>query len=118
VPARTLPPGPDFGYHAGTATRTPAVEETALLRLFANGLFDRIVAIQNEDRHTRDFRLTPRERHCLMWAGAGKTTAEIADILALAEHVVDQSIASCIRKLGAINRTQAAAKAIRLRVID
>lgn len=96
----------------------PAIEETALLSLIANGLFDRIVAIQNEERYTRDFRLTPRERHCLMWAGAGKTTAEIADILALAEHVVDQSIANCTRKLGAVNRAQAVAKAIRPRVID
>ncbi|MFN3550148.1 MAG: LuxR C-terminal-related transcriptional regulator [Mesorhizobium sp.] len=96
----------------------PAVEETAILNLFANGLFDRIVSIHNEERYTRDFRLTLRERQCLMWTSAGKTTVEIAGILQLSEHTVNQHVASCIQKLGAANRIQAVAKAIRLRVID
>lgn len=96
----------------------PAIGETALLSLFAHGLFDRIVAIQNEERYTHDFRLTLRERQCLMWTGAGKSTAEIAQILDWSEHAVDQHMAACTRKLGADNRTHAVAKAIRLRVID
>ena len=96
----------------------PSLEETALLSLIANGLFDRIVAIQNEERYTRDFRLTLRERQCLMWTSAGKTTSEIARILDLSEHTVNQHVAACTQKLGAVNRTQAVAKAIRLRVID
>lgn len=96
----------------------PTLEETALLSLIANGLFDRIVAIQNEERYTRDFRLTLRERQCLMWTSAGKTTSEIARILELSEHTVNQHVAACTQKLGAANRTQAVAKAIRLRVID
>jgi len=96
----------------------PTLTETALLSLFANGVFDRVVEIQNEDRYTHDFRLTPRERQCLMWTGAGKSTSEIARILELSEHTVNQYIATCAQKLGAVNRTQAVAKAIRLRVID
>ena len=96
----------------------PELEETALLSLFANGLFDRIVSIQNEERYTHDFRLTLRERQCLMWTSAGKTAPEIAEILDLSEHMVEHHIAACIDKLGAVNRTQAVAKAIRLRVID
>jgi DNA-binding CsgD family transcriptional regulator len=96
----------------------PALEETALLSLLANGLFDRMVAIQNEERYTRDFRLTLRERQCLIWTSAGKTTSEIARILELSEHTVNQHVAACTQKLGAANRTQAVAKAIRLRVID
>jgi LuxR family transcriptional regulator, quorum-sensing system regulator BjaR1 len=96
----------------------PALEETALLSLVAHGLFDRIVAIQNEERYTRDFRLTLRERQCLMWTSAGKTAPEIADILELSEQMVEHHLAGCIDKLGAVNRTQAVAKAIRLRVID
>ncbi|WP_170314575.1 helix-turn-helix transcriptional regulator [Aquibium carbonis] len=102
----------------GGERSTPTLAETALLSLFVNGVFDRIVAIQNEDRYTHDFRLTPRERQCLMWTGAGKSTAEIARILELSEHTVNQHIATCAQKLGAVNRTQAVAKAIRLRVID
>lgn len=96
----------------------PQIGETALLSLFANSLFDRIVAIQNEERYTHDFRLTLRERQCLMWTGAGKSTSEIARILELSEHTVNQHIATCGQKLGAANRTQAVAKAIRLRVIE
>ncbi len=92
--------------------------ETALLSLFAHGLFDRIVTIQNEERHTGDFRLTLRERQCLMWTSAGKTAAEIAGILELSEQMVEHHVGCCVDKLGAANRTQAVAKAIRLRVID
>lgn len=96
----------------------PALQETALLSLLAHGLFDRVVAIQNEERYTREFRLTLRERQCLMWTSAGKTAPEIAEILDLSEHMVEHHLAGCIDKLGAVNRTQAVAKAIRLRVID
>ncbi len=96
----------------------PTLTETALLSLIVNGVFDRAIAIQNVDRHTQDFRLTPRERQCLMWSGAGKSTSEIAGILELSEHTVNQCLATCAQKLGATNRTQAVAKAIRLRVID
>lgn len=96
----------------------PALAETALLSLFAHGLFDRIVAIQNVERYTQDFRLTQRERQCLMWTSAGKTGPEIAEILELSEHMVEHHLAACVDKLGAVNRIQAVAKAIRLRVID
>jgi DNA-binding CsgD family transcriptional regulator len=53
-----------------------------------------------------------------MWTSAGKTSAEIAAILGLSEHTINQHIAASTQKLGALNRTQAVAKAIRLRVID
>jgi LuxR family quorum sensing-dependent transcriptional regulator len=102
----------------GGDRRAPKIDELAIWTLAANGLFDRVVTICERDTPAGDFRLTSRERQCLMWTSAGKTSAEIAAILNLSEHTVNQHIAASAQKLGAMNRTQAVAKAIRLRVID
>lgn len=57
--------------------------------------------------------LSPRERECLQWTAAGKTSWEIATILCLSQSTTDGYIASATRKLGAANRTQAVAEGIR-----
>lgn len=61
--------------------------------------------------------LSPRERECLQWTAAGKTSWEIAAILRLSRTTADGYIASATRKLGAVNRTQAVAEGIRRGVI-
>lgn len=61
--------------------------------------------------------LTRRERQCLLWTSVGKTSWETAQILEISQHTADWYIASAIRKLGAANRTQAVAEAIRLGLI-
>ncbi len=61
--------------------------------------------------------LSPRERECLQWTAAGKTSWEIAAILRLSRATADGYIASATRKLGAVNRTQAVAEGIRRGVI-
>lgn len=96
----------------------PDLPEVARLSLIANGLFDRLVEIDSDQPGANDCRLTIRERQCLTWTSAGKTSAEIAGILGLSEHTINQYITSSGQKLGAVNRTQAVAKAIRLRLID
>ncbi|OQP86064.1 LuxR family transcriptional regulator [Rhizobium rhizosphaerae] len=58
--------------------------------------------------------LTEREIECLNWTAAGKTSAEIASIIGLSEHTVNHYLNHVTRKLGAVNRTQAVVKAIRL----
>ena len=62
--------------------------------------------------------LSPRERECLQWTAGGKTTWEIAAILEISQNTIDGYIASAARKLGAVNRTQAVAEALRRRLID
>jgi LuxR family quorum sensing-dependent transcriptional regulator len=57
--------------------------------------------------------LSPRERECLQWTAAGKTSWEISTILSLSQSTTDGYIASATRKLGAANRTQAVAEGIR-----
>ncbi len=61
--------------------------------------------------------LSPRERECLQWTAAGKTSWEIAAILRLSQNTTDGYIASATRKLGASNRTQAVAEGIRRGII-
>ena len=62
--------------------------------------------------------LSPRERECLQWTAAGKTSWEISSILKLSQSTTDGYIASATRKLGATNRTQAVAVGIRRGLIQ
>lgn len=58
--------------------------------------------------------LSARETDCLGWVAAGKSSEEIATILELSAHTVNDYLQSAIRKLGATNRTQAVVAAIRM----
>lgn len=57
--------------------------------------------------------LTPRERECLRWAAAGKSEWEISQILGISEHTSEKHLLNAKTKLGAVNRVQAVAEAIR-----
>lgn len=61
--------------------------------------------------------VTQRETECLFWAAAGKSSEDIGAILQLSTHTVNGYLKSAMKKLEAINRTQAVAKATRLGVI-
>lgn len=61
--------------------------------------------------------LAERELACLVWTAAGKTSSEIAEILELSEHTVNHYLNRVTKKLNAVNRTQAVAKAIRRNLI-
>ena len=61
--------------------------------------------------------LTDREIDCLNWTAAGKSSAEIADILTLSEHSVNHYLNRATKKLETVNRTQAVAKCLRLGLI-
>lgn len=62
--------------------------------------------------------LTEREIDCLNWTAAGKTSAEISEILGLSEHTVNHYLNRATRKLDTVNRTQAVAKALRTGIIS
>ncbi|UVK38922.1 LuxR family transcriptional regulator [Mesorhizobium sp. AR10] len=57
--------------------------------------------------------LTPRERECLKWAAVGKSEWEISQILGISEHTSEKHLLNAKSKLGAVNRVQAVAEAIR-----
>ncbi|WP_042117980.1 LuxR family transcriptional regulator [Rhizobium etli] len=79
-------------------------------------VFDRLAEIRNLDTRMTDS-LTDREIDCLNWTAAGKTSAEIAEILALSEHTVNHYLNRATKKLDTVNRTQAVAKALRIGLI-
>ncbi|MBX4954659.1 LuxR family transcriptional regulator [Rhizobium lentis] len=79
-------------------------------------VFDRLAEIRNLDNRMTDT-LTDREIDCLNWTAAGKTSAEIAEILALSEHTVNHYLNRATKKLDTVNRTQAVAKALRIGLI-
>ena len=62
----------------------------------------------------RDIRaLSQRERECLKWAAEGKSEWEISQILGISEHTSEKHLLNAKSKLGAVNRVQAVAEAIR-----
>lgn len=91
-------------------------EEVKDLFYIATHVFDRLAEIRNLDVRVVDA-LTDREIDCLNWTAAGKTSAEIAEILTLSEHTVNHYLNRATKKLDTVNRTQAVAKALRVGLI-
>ncbi|MBB4568554.1 DNA-binding CsgD family transcriptional regulator [Rhizobium leucaenae] len=91
-------------------------EEIKDLSFVAIYVFDRLAEIRNMDIRVVDA-LTDREIDCLNWTAAGKTSAEIAEILTLSEHTVNHYLNRATKKLDTVNRTQAVAKALRVGLI-
>lgn len=54
--------------------------------------------------------LSQRQRECLYWCAAGKTSWEIAKILGISKQTVDFHFRSVCERTGAISRTQAVAR--------
>jgi DNA-binding CsgD family transcriptional regulator len=79
-------------------------------------VFDRLAEIRNLDARVAEM-LNDREIDCLTWTAAGKTSAEIAEILGLSEHTVNHYLNKATKKLDNVNRTQAVAKALRVGII-
>jgi LuxR family transcriptional regulator, quorum-sensing system regulator BjaR1 len=57
--------------------------------------------------------LTDREKECMRWAALGKSEWEISQILGISEHTSEKHLLNAKAKLGATNRVQAVAEAIR-----
>jgi DNA-binding CsgD family transcriptional regulator len=61
--------------------------------------------------------LTSRELEVLTWAARGKSAWEIGVILGITKRTVDEHIQTATRKLGAANRIEAVAIAVRERIL-
>ena len=93
------------------------VRSKPIIHLTALYAFDRIRRFAAKTRKQKPS-LTPREREVLSWVARGKSAWEIGEILTIAKRTVDEHVQFAMRKLGAANRTQAVAIAIRERLID
>ncbi|OBZ92816.1 LuxR family transcriptional regulator [Pararhizobium polonicum] len=87
------------------------------LTFMAGYLFSRLSELK-EMRSRVPGGLSRREIECLHWAAAGKTTTEMAKILALSEYTVNHYLSRATRKLDSVNRVQTVAKAIRAGLIN
>ena len=88
-------------------------------RLLARGLtFLAGIAAEEIGQHDVTPPVSRRERACLQWAAAGKTSIETAMILGLSPHTVNQHLTQAAGKLDAVNRAHAISKAIRLGLLD
>jgi DNA-binding CsgD family transcriptional regulator len=81
-------------------------------------IFDRIESLVCNRQQDTSQCLNKRELECLNWVAAGKTSDEIAKIVSLSRHTVNHYLNFCCKKLDCFNRTQAVAKAIRMRLIN
>lgn len=57
-------------------------------------------------------RLTAREKQCLLWTVRGKTAWEISQIMGRSSATVNFHLQNAMRKLDAVNKTQAVVKAL------
>ncbi len=88
--------------------------EFGLVSLAATCAIDRAMQLQSKQVQQSDrIDLTPRERECLQWAATGKSEWEISQILGISEHTSEKHLLNAKTKLGAVNRVQAVAEAIR-----
>ena len=100
------------GYHLALGPN-----EKPLVHLLALYAFDHIRALSRRCE-TKTPGLTSRDREVLTWAAAGKTASQIGDILHITTRTVNEHAQTAKRKLGAANRTQAIATAIREHLIQ
>ncbi len=63
-------------------------------------------------------KLSGQETECLQWVAKGKTSWEIGQIMHIAEPTVVFHLKNVMKKLGAVNRHQALAVAMRLGIVD
>ncbi|MDP3738493.1 MAG: LuxR family transcriptional regulator [Hyphomonadaceae bacterium] len=55
--------------------------------------------------------LTPRQRQCLQWVRAGKSSWEIGEIMSLSEHTINEHLGEARRRLNVHTTTQAVIEA-------
>lgn len=83
-----------------------------LMVIYVHARADELAGQSLEYRGAPD-RLTLRERECVSWIAAGKSTWEIGEILSLSELTVATYIKSAMRKMNVVTRAQLAVQALK-----
>lgn len=94
----------------------PAGREAAELYFTLLRHFETLEKTFDPGASPRD-RLSMREIECLRWAAAGKSSDEIAIILGISVYTVSSYFKTATKKLDSVNRMQAIARAMRLKLI-
>jgi DNA-binding CsgD family transcriptional regulator len=74
---------------------------------------ERAAALLEQAERTLPAGLTGREAEILRLLAGGRTNREIADTLVLSVHTIERHLANAYRKIGARNRAEATAFALR-----
>jgi len=105
-------------YDEGGAVISLATEQLTIdpvaksaLQLVGVYVHNRIRSLERPTAEKRDI-LTSREREILRWVADGKTSWEVSIILRISERTVKFHLVQASRKLNAVNRTSAVAKAL------
>jgi len=88
----------------------------AMLHLVGLYAFDHVRHLRQADAPAAR-KLSERELEILTWIAEGKTAWEIGEILGISSRTVNTHAQVAFQKLGAVNRTQAIAIALRKRLI-
>lgn len=107
-----------YGTVGFTRTTPFNEQEIAFLQMVAKGIYKTFTK-QLHDRFITDhMKLSKGELACLVQASLGLTSENIAKATGYQAETVNSYIKSATKKLGAANRTQAIAEAIRRKIID
>lgn len=102
--------------HLGFSPRRFAVGEEFAIQAAGLVLTERLLSFANPDQQVAD-PLTARERDSLAFVAEGKTDWELSTILGISESTARFHVDNARRKLGAVNRAQAVARLINMRLI-
>ena len=87
-----------------------------LTHIFHDVIHER--GFEKEIKYSLPVSLSPREKECLGWAAAGKTSVETAIIIDRSMETVRLHIKNAMLKLGVHNRVHAVAKAVQMGLIE
>lgn len=115
MPLKT--PNGEVAIFSLASCRSDAIEDRLLdvlphAQTFGSQLFQTFYRLKSENPEFNQRKLTARELECLFWACEGKTTWEISKIVDVTERTIIFHLTSATKKLGAVNRQHAVAKAI------
>lgn len=105
------------GFVILTSSSFPAQMSLDTVTVNCLRLYDGLANVLAAEESKPDIGLNKREIECLFWSAEGKSSSEISTIIGLSEHTVNHYLIGCCKKLDAVNRVQAVAKAVRHGVI-
>lgn len=110
----------DIVYGAVCFTRSTPYTETEIdfLKIIADPIHTMVTKPLLDRFAAQELRLSRGELSCLSQASRGFTSEEIASVTGYQNDTVNTYIRSAVRKLGAKNRAEAVAEAIRQRLIE
>jgi len=86
--------------------------------ILASIIDTRLARVLRAEIWSREVDLSERELECLTWSARGKSSSEIAQIVATSKRNIDFHIENACRKLDVATRIQAAVKALSGGLID